>query len=112
MTDVLLFLRYGWQNIWKQKTIWLFSALVFLMPFLPKPPSPPKSISLGLLSILYSIFAFLVRFYSTIGVPYLAYCFSIGRSVTIQETFFAIRRFSWRVAGCSCLSLIIFSPAL
>ncbi len=45
-------------------------------------------------------------------MPYLAYCFSIGKSATIQETLIAVRKFLGRVLGCSCLGLLLLSPLL
>ena len=34
MTDLFLFIRNGWVNIWKDKTIWLFSVLPLFNPTL------------------------------------------------------------------------------
>jgi hypothetical protein len=45
-------------------------------------------------------------------VPYLAYCFLIGNSATIQETMSAVKKFSGRVIGCSCLGFLALSPLL
>ena len=43
MSDVFLFIRHGWESIWKQKTIWLLSVspiiLQLLNIFLVKTPN-------------------------------------------------------------------------
>ncbi|MCK7483263.1 MAG: hypothetical protein M0C28_44120 [Candidatus Moduliflexus flocculans] len=63
-----------------------------------------------LLYLLLSVIAMIVWIVSVIGVPYLAYSFSIDRSVTIRETLGAVRRFLWRILGCSCLGALVFLP--
>jgi len=113
ITDVFLFLRQGWSNIWKQNTIWLFGALPILdQLFLAFQIEPGRDLSGSLFSMVEILISIILSLVSLIGVPYLAYCFSIGRSSTIQETLFAIRKFSGRVIGCSCLGFLILSPCL
>jgi len=113
MADVFLFLRQGWSNIWKQNTIWLFGALPILdQLFRAFQIEPGRDLSGLLLSLVEILISIILAWVSLIGVPYLAYCFSIGRSSTVQETLFAIRKFSARVIGCSCLGFLILSPCL
>ena len=113
MADMFLFVKYGWENIWKHKTIWLFSALplfslVFYLFQITK-ESSLFELMLRLVLILVSAILYLINF---IGVPYLVFCFSIGKPVTIQETLFAVRKFSGRVIGCSCLGFILIFPLI
>ena len=113
MADVFLFLQQGWNNIWKQKIIWLFGALPILVQLfsalqIKYEPNLP-GVLLSLVDILMSI---ILTWFSFIGVPYLAYRFSIGRAADVQETLSAIRKFSARVIGCSCLVFLILSPCL
>jgi hypothetical protein len=113
MTDVFLFLRQGWNNIWQQNTIWLFGALPILFQLFPasqfKPVQDLSEVFLPLVALLILIILFLLNI---IGVPYLAYCFSIGKPASVQETVSAVRKFSARVIGCSCLGFLILSPCL
>ena len=113
MADVFLFLRQGWNNIWKQNTIWLFGALpIFHQLFIAFQIEPGQNLSGSLLSLVEVLISTILSLVSFMGVPYLAYCFSIGRSSTVQETLFAIRKFSGRVIGCSCLVFLILVPYL
>lgn len=113
MADVFLFLRQGWNNIWKQNTIWLFGALpIFHQLFIAFQIEPGQNLSGSLLSLGEILISTILSLVSFMGVPYLAYCFSIGRSSTVQETLFAIRKFSGRVIGCSCLVFLILVPYL
>ena len=111
MADVLLFMQHGWKNIWKQNTVWVFSALPFLdqvfRVFVPRPDS--KSIWL-LPYLAESLLAIVLFFVSFIGVPYLVYCFYVEKQVSVQETLSAVKKFTWRVLGCSCLSILFLSP--
>ena len=113
MADVFLFIRQGWNNIWKQNTIWLFGALPILFQLFPSSQSKPvqdlSDVFLPLVALLILLISTLL---SMIGVPYLAYCFSIGKPASVQETLSAVRKFSARVIGCSCLGLIILVPCL
>src|SRR5690349_16942854 len=104
MTDVFLLIQRGWQNIWKQKTIWLFSALPLITQFvLPTYQRGEKNLSLLLLYLVVSIAYLILWVISLIGVPFLAYNFSIGKPATIQETLDAVNKFSVRIIGCSCI---------
>jgi hypothetical protein len=113
MTDILLFIQNGWKNIWKLSIIWLFSALSIFNPSLILAQTTQSSNSFGSLLSLAGGFIYIILFLiSFIGVPYIAYHFSLGRSVTIQETLLAIRKFSGRVIGCSCLTFLLISPII
>jgi hypothetical protein len=113
MADVFLFLRQGWNDIWKQNIIWLFSALPILVQlfftFRTQPIQDLSGLLISLVALPILITLSLVGF---IGIPYLAYCFSIGTPANVQDTLSAVRKFSARVIGCSCLGLIILVPCL
>lgn len=113
MTDMFLFMRHGWKSVWKQKTIWLFSALpIFSQLFnIFRIDRDANLLLLCISSILGFIFIIL-SFISTIGVPFLAYRSLIGAPATIQETLSAVKKFSGRVIGCSCLGLLALSPII
>ncbi len=113
MADVLLFLRHGWKNIWKNNIIWLFSFLYFLGQFSYFfQVKKEMGLFLSFIFLAANILFLILFFVSDIGIPYLAYCFLIGKSATIQETLFAVRKFFGRVLGCSCLGLLALSPLL
>jgi len=63
MADVFLFIQNAWKNIWKQKTIWLFSALSILNQWIFSFQIKPESKLLGgLLSL--GVFLIYIRTYA------------------------------------------------
>ena len=113
MTDVFLFIRHGWKSIWKQRNIWLFSAITILSQLYNIIQVKQPTELLPSLIVLIASLIFLYLFYvSYISVPYLAYNYLIGKPVSIQETLSAEKKFSGRVIGCSCLGFLAISPIL
>jgi len=113
MSDVFLFIQQGWRNIWRQKSIWLFSVLpVVSQIILPTYDRGEQNIAMLCLYLVVTVLAIVVWDVSVIGVPYQAFTFTIGRSATIQETLAAVRRFSWRIVGCSALGIFLLLPCL
>jgi hypothetical protein len=111
MKNIQFFLKYGWKSIWKQKIIWLFSLLPVLSDFFQYSQlKNDRSVSEAILFFIITIIPILFFFTSYIGVPYLAYSFSVGKPVSIHETLAAVKKFSGRVVGCSCLGFILLSP--
>ena len=111
MADIFLFMQHGWKNIWKQNTIWVFSILPFLNQlFIAFQTKPASNLPWSILLLVGSFISLILLFVSYTGVPYIEYNFSIGKSVTIQETLSATRRFSGKILGCSCLGILILSP--
>ncbi len=111
MADVFLFMRHGWKSIWKQKTIWLFSALPILNQlFNIFQVKREADMLLRFISLIIGLIFIILSFASIVGVPYLAYRYLIGNSATIQETISAVKKFSGRVIGCSCLGFLSLSP--
>jgi hypothetical protein len=113
MADVLLFIRHGWKSIWKQKIIWLFSVLPILTQvFNIFQVKREADLPLQFMSLIIG-FVFIILFLANlIGVPYLAYHYLIGNSPTIQETLSAVKKFSGRVIGCSCLGVLALLPII
>lgn len=113
MAEVLLFIQHGWQNIWRQKTIWFFSALPIIGQLvLPNYDRGEQNLVLLCFYLMISILMLVISVVSFIGVPYLAYCFSIGKSVTIRETLLAVRKFAGRIIGCSFLGSLLMLPCI
>jgi hypothetical protein len=111
MKDVFLFIENGWKIIWKQKLIWLFSAIPLFNQLFLSFQGKQESNLLGAFLSLTVVFIYgTLSFISLIGVPYIAYNFSVEKPVTILETLLAVKKFSWRVIGCSCLGFILISP--
>lgn len=106
-------MRHGWKSIWKQKSIWLFSAITILSQLYNViQVKRPTELLPSLIALAVSLFFIYLFYVSYIGVPYLAYNYLIGKPVTIQETLSAVKKFSGRVIGCSCLGFLALSPLL
>ena len=113
MTDAFLFIRHGWKSIWKQKAIWLFSAITIFNQLSDVVQVKRSTELLPSLIALATNLVYLYLFYvSYIGVLYLAYNYLIGKPVTIQDTLSAVKKFSGRVIGCSCLSFLAILPLM
>jgi len=113
MRDMFLFIRHGWKSIWKQKAIWLFSAVaVFNQLYNTIQVTRPTDLPSSLISLTASLILMILFYVSYIGVPYLAYRFLIGKPATIQETLSAVKKISGRVLGCSFLGFLVVSPFL
>jgi len=103
MTDISSFFQLGWKNLWKEKILWLFSALVlvqplvsFLFPFQ------------NFLNVVASLISLPLLYISYTGTTYVAYHITVGNPVSIQEAFQASRKFFWRVIASSCLFSLFF----
>jgi len=103
-SDIGLFLRSGWQIIWKEKIIFLFgglSSISALIHFL----LPPQNIiwiswSEGLLS-------FILLPITPIAVTFIAYCAALGEPFSIRKTLQVIRKAFWKVIAIFILMTIL-----
>jgi hypothetical protein len=113
MNDVFFFLQQGWKSIWKQRTIWLFSALPFISDFLfPFVERQGVNLSGAANSLAASMISMILLAVEVIAVPYLAYSFFTGKPVTIRETFSAVGHFGVRVLLTGCLGLLSIAPCI
>jgi hypothetical protein len=111
VSDIVLFIQQGWKNIWKQDTILFFSALPFLNQLFQLFVTEMNSnTSSQLVERVASFLSMLLFFISFVGVSYTAFCSSINQSVTISDVLVAVKKFSGRILGCSCLVLLVLSP--
>jgi hypothetical protein len=112
VTDILFFLRQGWENILKQRTIWLFSGLnLIIQLILTRTEQEPEGIGI-LISLASGSLLLILTTIQFIGVPYLAYRFSTGNPASVRDALAAVWKYLGRVIGCSCLVILILSPCL
>ena len=114
MSDISLLLQRGWENIWKDKTIWLFSALILIDPLVHLVFPIQKIVDLpsSLLSLAVSFASFFLTFISFTGVSYVAYCIAIGNPVNLQTAFQIAKKIFWRVVALTFLLFLFFAPCL
>lgn len=110
MTDVFTFFQLGWKNLWKEKTLWLFSALLFVEPLvrLVFPIQKVPTFLPSLLNLVASFIFLALAYISFIGTTYVAYSIAADTPVSVQETFQASKKFFWRVIASSCLFSLFF----
>jgi hypothetical protein len=110
MSDISLFFRCGWENLWKEKLLWLFSSLVLIDPLLRFliPTQTSNNFLLSLLNLVASFVFLAVTFISYIGTTHIAYSVAADNPVNIQEAFQASKKFFWRVFGSTCLFSLFF----
>ena len=79
MSDVSLLLKRGWENIWKEKLLWLFGGLLLLEPLVQFIPIQNSTgLTLSFLRLVKSFISLLLTTSSYTGVTYIAYCIAIG----------------------------------
>jgi hypothetical protein len=106
-SDLSVFLRTGWENIWKEKTIFLFAALgsvSFLFRLLSFSPAT------GWFSFIEILINLIFMCASFIGTTYIACCVSMGERVTIGKTLQAVRKSLLRIIGIFILMILSILP--
>ncbi len=111
MSDIFLFLQNGWKNIWKEKLLWLFSALFILNALISFIPIHNNAgLLMNLLGIAKAFTSWFLITISSLGLTYIAYCTINGIPVNIQTTFLVIRKFFWKVFYASIVILFFLAP--
>jgi hypothetical protein len=110
MSDISLFFRRGWENLWKEKILWLFSSLVLIDPLVRFviPIRSNNNPLLSLLNFVISLIFLALMLVSYTGTTYVAYSITVGNPINIQETFQVGRKFFWRVIASSCSYFLFF----
>ena len=113
-SQIALLLKHGWVNIWKNKTLWIFSSLVLIDPLvrLIVPIPQNESLPSALFYLILSIASLYFIFMSYAGVAFVAYQITIGKSVDFETTFQNSTSLFWRVVGISFLLVLIVAPCL
>lgn len=110
MSEISLLLKRGWDNIWKDKTLWLFGSLFFLQSLIGNFPIQDNT---GLLPLLLKLVKFLIPIafgiVSYIGILYILHCLINDVSASLRDTFFVTRKSFGRILF---LFLIISIPLI
>ena len=88
-SEILSLLQHGWENLWKNRVIWLFSSLVLIYPLLRLiiPMERNANLALSLLNIVINLAAIYFTFTSLVGISVVAYCIAIGNPVDWNTAF-------------------------
>jgi hypothetical protein len=114
MLDVSSLLRIGWENIWKNKILWVFSFLVLLEPisrfFIPIQNN--NDLALSFLNLAIGFTSLYLSYISEAGVSFVSYCIAIGEPVNMQTAYQASKKIFWRVVALSFFLFLIISPCI
>lgn len=111
MSDIFLFMKHGWKNLWKLNIIWFFSFLSIVNNFTNFISiNQEYSLSTQFIFLTFRFLLIIPSFIGSVAVPYLAYRFLINESTTIQQALQAVKKFSVRIIGSGFLFFLILSP--
>jgi hypothetical protein len=107
-------LKHGWENLWKNKILWIFSALVLIDPLLRliSPIPPDRGLLSSLLYLILSVASIYFMFVSYGGVSFVGYRIAIRDSVDYETTFQNATKLFWRVVGISFFLALVMTPCL
>jgi hypothetical protein len=107
-------LKRGWENLWKNKILWVFSGLVLIDPLLRliSPIPPNGGLLSSLLYLILSVTSIYFMFMSYGGVSFVAYRIAIRESVNYETAFQNSTKLFWRVVGISFFLVFIITPCL
>ena len=114
MTDITLFLKSGWKNIWKNKIVWIFTFMVLFEPLLRLLVPIQRSFDLpsALVNLAISIVSFSFGIVNINGVIFLLYHVSNNESVDFPTAYETSKRRFWRAFGATMVFYWIISPVL
>jgi hypothetical protein len=111
-SEITSLLQHGWANLWKTKTLWIFSSLVLIDPLVrvlvPIPQN--ESLSSSLFYLLLALASIYFMFMSQAGVSLVAYHITIGKPLNFETAFQNARELFWRVVGISFLLALLVAP--
>lgn len=105
-------LQHGWENLWKNRVLWWFSALILIGPvfYLIVPIQNNVDLVSSLLNLLVSVASIYFTFLSFVGVSFVAYCIAIGNPIDFQTALQASKKLFWRLVRLSLLLLLLIAP--
>jgi len=114
MSDITLFFQRSWENLWKEKLLWLFSALLLVVPLIRLIIPIQKSVDFvsSFFNLAESFVSFFLVFVSYTGVAYVAYCIITRNPINIQTALQGVEKFFGRIVASTFLYFLILSPFL
>jgi hypothetical protein len=110
--EITSFLQRGWENLWKNKVLWLFSSLGLISSILNL--VVPNQRNVDLESALLNLVVSLVTIYFTVlgftGVSFVAYHTAVGNLVNFGDALQASRKLFLRVVAFSLLAIVVLAP--
>jgi len=109
MSEISSFLQRGWNNIWKEKILWIFSALILVDPLIRLVFPLQKSSALlpSFLNLVISFVSLYLLYVRIIGVTYIVYWETIGNPVNIHTVIQKVRNLFWQVVTSTFLFFLL-----
>jgi hypothetical protein len=113
-TEISSLLLHGWENLWKNKVLWIFSFFILINPLLRLIIPGPKNENLlpALLFLALSVASIYFTFMSHAGISYVAYCIAVSEAVDLKTAFQNASDVFWRVVGITFFLLLLISPCM
>jgi hypothetical protein len=109
--EITSFLQRGWENLWKNKVLWLFSSLVLLDSiFYLVVPLQNVDFASSLLDLVVRFVTIYFTYLGFAGVSFVAYHTTLGNLVNLSDAFQASKKLFWRVVVLSFLPFVFLAP--
>jgi hypothetical protein len=114
MSEISSLFQRAWENIWKNRVLWLFSSLVLIDPLLRLviPIQKSNDLTSSLLKLVIGFASIYFMFMSYAGVSFVAYCIAIGKPIDFQTAFQSAGTLFWRIIGLTFLLFVFVAPFL
>jgi hypothetical protein len=111
-SEISSLLKRGWNNLWKNRILWLFSGLALIASILRLiiPNQKSDDLPSSFLNFMISLTSFYFTVIGDAGTSFVAYCIAIGNPVDFETAFQASRRLFWRIVGLTFLLLLLVAP--
>jgi hypothetical protein len=111
-SEITSLLQHGWNNLWKNRILWIFSSLTLIIPILSLIAALPKSSNLlsSLLNLVLSLASGYFIFMSTAGASFVAYCILVEIPIEYDTAYTASHQLFWRIVAVSFLLLVFIAP--
>ncbi len=112
VSEITSLLQHGWENLWKNRILWLFSSLVLIEPLIRLIVPNQKNVDLApsVFNFVISLASIYFVILSDAGVSFVAYCIAIGNPVELKTAFQASKKLRWRIVALSFLLLVFAVP--
>jgi hypothetical protein len=111
-SEITSLLKRGWENLWKNRILWLFSGLALIASILRLiiPNQKSDDLTSSFLGLIISLASFYFTVVGDAGISVVAYCIAIGNPVDFETAFQASRNLFWRIVGLTFLLILCVAP--
>jgi hypothetical protein len=110
--EITSFLQRGWQNLWKNKVLWLFSSFTLLSSMINLVLRNQINADLEYFPLYLAVTPVTLYFtyLGCAGVSFVAYHSAVGNLVNFSHAFQTSKKLFWRVVAFSLLPFLVLAP--